>query len=83
MDETPKVLMIGPAFSGGGAEGRFSRIAGLVAHGTADIAVLVLPQGAQAPGQGALIDLGWRGRGSWRGGTVIRPRSSAPMPGHA
>lgn len=57
--------MLGPAMSGGGAEGRFRRIAERVIEGNADVAVLVHTPSVHFQGRGQVIDLRWRGAFSY------------------
>ncbi len=61
----PKVLLVGPAFSGGGAEGRFARIAGRLFGGVCDVAVFKAGSQPPAKRQGMTRDLAWRGSHSY------------------
>ena len=59
----PRILVVGPGFSGGGAERRFINVATHLFGGTADIAVLV--GGGDIGVSGNVINLGWKGRLSY------------------
>jgi glycosyltransferase involved in cell wall biosynthesis len=61
----PKVLLVGPSLSGGGAEGRFSNIARHLFGGKSDVAVLVLHGGIDQRNEGEIISLGWSSRRSY------------------
>ena len=61
----PNVLLVGPSFSGGGAEGRFTNIAQYLFEGKNDVAVLVAQKNKIYPITGRLIDLEWKSRLSY------------------
>jgi len=61
----PRVLLVGPSFSGGGAEGHFSNIAQHLFDARSDVAVLVTPKIFDRHLTGEVIDLGWNGRLSY------------------
>lgn len=60
-----KVLLVGPSFSGGGAEKRFVNIATNLFEGKADIAVLVPVQKTSTTIKNNVFSLGWNGRLSY------------------
>lgn len=62
---SPKILLIGPSFSGGGAEGRFTTIAKYLFGGKTDVAVLVAKKNNTDLTVGKFIDLKWKGRLSY------------------
>lgn len=58
---TPSVLLVGPSFSGGGAEGRFTNIAKHLFGGRNDVAVLTTGGSFKDVIPDEVIDLGWNG----------------------
>ena len=56
-----KVLLVGPSFSGGGAEGRFARLAGFLFGGTCDVAVFKHTTARPVPTPKRVFDLRWKG----------------------
>ena len=58
----PKVLLVGPGFSGGGAEGRFANIVRHLFGGKSDVAVLVPRGPIDQINDGEVINLGWKSR---------------------
>lgn len=63
--DIPKVLIVGPSFSGGGAERRFTNIAIHLFGGECDVAVLVPGYISGHQIFGDIIQLGWSGRLSY------------------
>lgn len=61
----PKVLLVGPSLSGGGAEGRFTNIAKYLFGGKCAVAVLFIGDSHGDVLQTKVTDLGWRGRLSY------------------
>ena len=60
-----KVLLVGPSFSGGGAERRFSNIAKHLFEGKADVAILKSGRRLNTSGEREVFCLGWCGRLSY------------------
>lgn len=61
----PRVLLVGPCFSGGGAERRFANIATHLFMGKSDVAILTFGQSSDPFFLDKAIDLGWGGRLSY------------------
>lgn len=64
-DPYPRVLLVGPSLSGGGAENRFRLTAQHLFGGNTGVAVLKSEGLRDCPGRDVSIDLGWRGRFSY------------------
>lgn len=64
--KTPKVLLVGPGLSGGGAQNRFRRTSESLFGGSADVAVFSYDDAAAAHFK-PVIDLKWKGERSYPG----------------
>jgi glycosyltransferase involved in cell wall biosynthesis len=61
----PKVLLVGPSFSGGGAEGHFANLAKYLFGGMNDVVILANIFGDELHIAGNVMCLGWRNRFSY------------------
>jgi glycosyltransferase involved in cell wall biosynthesis len=64
LSSSPRVLLVGPALSGGGAEGRFRRVAVHLFQGRSEVAVLRSPPISHGLTQ-VVHDLRWSGQASY------------------
>lgn len=60
-----RTLLVGPAMTGGGAEGRFRTLATLLFGGSAEVAVLVSSEAVSREFGTRLLDLEWTGASSY------------------